>query len=171
MYGHIDNLELYVGLQAEDTKPLIDGSGLCPGYTIARAILSDAIALTRGDRFFTQDFTPANLTQWGFADCQRDPDAFGFGSALGRLFLRTLPHEFGDEGNSAYAFFPLMTPKSMKEHLEKMNLADKYDFNRPKRAAVLDEAAVRARSMKRASIILEKGGQGWVRCFPDFSQA
>ncbi|KIY63464.1 heme peroxidase, partial [Cylindrobasidium torrendii FP15055 ss-10] len=161
LYGHIDNLELYVGLQAEDTKPLVDGAGLCPGYTIARAILSDAIALTRGDRFFTQDYTPANLTQWGFADCQRDPDAFGFGSALGKLFQRTLPHEFGEEGNSAYAFFPLMTPKSMKEHLEKMNLADKYDFNRPQRAPVPDEAGLKARSVKRASIILHKGGQGF----------
>jgi linoleate 10R-lipoxygenase len=27
----------------------------------------DAIALTRGDRFFTTDFTPYNLTSWGFA--------------------------------------------------------------------------------------------------------
>ncbi|KAG2742711.1 heme peroxidase [Suillus brevipes Sb2] len=53
LYGHINNLELYVGLQAEETKPLIEGAGLCPGYTISRAILSDAFALTRGDRFFT----------------------------------------------------------------------------------------------------------------------
>jgi hypothetical protein len=33
LYGHIDNLELYVGLQAEDSKPLIVGAGLCPGIT------------------------------------------------------------------------------------------------------------------------------------------
>jgi hypothetical protein len=78
------------------------------GYTISRAILSDAIALTRGDRFFTHDFTPFNLTAWGFADCQRDPNAFGFGSTLGRLFLRTLPNHFTE--NSVYTFFPLMTP-------------------------------------------------------------
>jgi hypothetical protein len=42
------------------------------GYTVSRAILSDAIALTRGDRFFTADCTPFNLTAWGFADSQRD---------------------------------------------------------------------------------------------------
>ncbi len=30
-------------------------------------IYLDAIALTRGDRFFTTDFTPYNLTSWGFA--------------------------------------------------------------------------------------------------------
>jgi linoleate 10R-lipoxygenase len=35
LYGHIDNLELYVGLQAEETKPLIEGAGLCPGKTLS----------------------------------------------------------------------------------------------------------------------------------------
>jgi cytochrome P450 len=130
LYGDIDNLELYVGLQAEEAKPMVEGAGLCPGYTISRAILSDAIALTRGDRYFTHDYTPFNLTAWGFADCQREPKAFGFGSTLGRLFLRTLPDSFSE--NSAYAFFPLMTPTSMKGHLSKMHLLDSYDVTRPK---------------------------------------
>jgi len=31
LYGDIDHLELYVGLQAEEAKPLVDGAGLCPG--------------------------------------------------------------------------------------------------------------------------------------------
>ncbi|KAJ7504371.1 linoleate diol synthase [Mycena galericulata] len=131
LYGDIDYLELYVGLQAEETKPVVDGAGLCPGYTISRAILSDAIALTRfPDRYFTQDYTPFNLTAWGFADCQRDPKAFGFGSTLGRLFLRTLPNNFTE--NSSYAFFPLMTPSSMQGYLSKMHLVDSYDLSRPK---------------------------------------
>lgn len=146
LYGHIDYLELYVGLQAEEAKPLVDGAGLCPGmhtsqnflsviyfhaigYTISRAILSDAIALTRGDRFFTHDFTPYNLTAWGFADCQRDPNAFGFGSTLGRLFLRNLPNDFTE--NSVYTFFPLMLPVEMKTNLKKLNLLDQYDVSRP----------------------------------------
>ena len=30
LYGHIDRLELYVGLQAEEAKPVIPGAGLCP---------------------------------------------------------------------------------------------------------------------------------------------
>ncbi|TFK39791.1 linoleate diol synthase [Crucibulum laeve] len=129
LYGHIDNLELYTGLQAEEAKPLVEGAGLCPGYTISRAILSDAIALTRGDRFFTHDFTPFNLTAWGFADCQRDPGGFGFGSTLGRLFLRNLPNNFSENG--VYTFFPLMTPDSMKTHLTKLKLVDQYDLARP----------------------------------------
>ncbi|EKM81762.1 hypothetical protein AGABI1DRAFT_90139 [Agaricus bisporus var. burnettii JB137-S8] len=129
LYGNIENLELYVGLQAEEAKPLMEGAGLCPGYTISRAILSDAIALTRGDRFFTHDFTPYNLTAWGFADCQRDPGAFGFGSTMGRLLLRTLPDHYSE--NSVYTFFPFMTPKSMHTNLENIGVLKQYDLDRP----------------------------------------
>ncbi|KAF9650781.1 heme peroxidase [Thelephora ganbajun] len=129
LYGTIDNLELYAGLQAEATKPVVKGAGLCPGYTISRAILADAIALIRGDRLFTADFTPHNLTAWGFADCVRSPENPGFGSMLGRLFLRTLPDEYTE--NSTYAWFPLMTPKAMDEILTEIGGKEKYDFVRP----------------------------------------
>lgn len=57
LYKDIDRLELHVGLLAEETKTPRPGAGLCPGYTISRAILSDAVCLTRGDRFLTTDFT------------------------------------------------------------------------------------------------------------------
>ncbi|KAG6813888.1 hypothetical protein H0H92_006295 [Tricholoma furcatifolium] len=136
LYGHIDYLELYVGLQAEEVKPVMEGAGLCPGYTISRAILSDAIALTRGDRYFTHDYTPYNLTAWGFADCQRDPNAFGFGSTLGRLLLRNLPNNYTE--NSVYTFFPLMTPEAMETHLKKLKVADQYDLSRPKTQPVVE---------------------------------
>ncbi|KAK0469345.1 linoleate diol synthase [Desarmillaria tabescens] len=159
LYGNIDSLELYVGLQAEEAKPLVDGAGLCPGYTISRAILSDAIALTRGDRFFTRDFTPANLTAWGFADCQRDPNAFGFGGALGKLFLRTLPCEFGEDGNNVYAFFPLMTPQSMKVHLTKMGLEDQYGLKRPVKKEAT--ASVGSKQARKAANVLEAEGKGF----------
>jgi hypothetical protein len=54
LYGHPDNIELYPGILIENTKiPMAPGSGLCPNQTIGKAILSDAIALVRGDRFFT----------------------------------------------------------------------------------------------------------------------
>lgn len=57
LYKDIENLELYVGLQAEETKKPMPGAGLCPGYTISRSILADAVCLTRGDRFLTIEFT------------------------------------------------------------------------------------------------------------------
>jgi len=44
-------------MQAEEAKEPKPGAGLCPGFTISRAILADAVALTRGDRFMTVDFT------------------------------------------------------------------------------------------------------------------
>lgn len=100
------------------------------GYTISRAILSDAFALTRGDRFYTQDFTPYNLTAWGFADCQRDPDAYGFGSTLGRLFLRTLPNHYSKD--SVYTWFPLVHPDAMEGYLKNLGKVDGYDAARPK---------------------------------------
>jgi linoleate 10R-lipoxygenase len=31
LYTHIDRLELYVGLMAEDAKKPVEGAGLCPG--------------------------------------------------------------------------------------------------------------------------------------------
>lgn len=51
LYKDIENLELMPGLSAEEPKPSQAGSGLAPGYTISRAILSDAAALVRGDRY------------------------------------------------------------------------------------------------------------------------
>lgn len=153
LYGNIENLELYVGLQAEEPKPLVDGAGLCPGafkgvschlqrlsfflagYTISRAILSDAIALTRGDRYFTADYTPFNLTAWGFADSQRDTSGPGNGSILGRLLLRGLPGQFTE--NSSYAWFPLQTPESMEVFLRKLGSDRRYSFNRPSDAPII----------------------------------
>ena len=32
---------------------MIPGVGIAPTYTISRAVLSDAVALVRGDRFYT----------------------------------------------------------------------------------------------------------------------
>ncbi|KAI0369199.1 linoleate diol synthase [Pilatotrama ljubarskyi] len=132
LYGHIDRLELYVGLQAEEAKPVVDGAGLCPSYTISRAILSDAIALTRGDRFFTADYTPFNMTSWGFSDSQRDPDGPGNGSMLGRLLLRTLPNDYTSD--STYTWFPLMTPPAMERILTNLGTAKLYETKRPQGA-------------------------------------
>ncbi|KAG8951991.1 hypothetical protein FRC04_005324 [Tulasnella sp. 424] len=129
LYGHPDNLELYVGLQAEDTKPPIPGAGLCPGYTTSRAILADAVALVRGDRYLTNDYTAFNLTTWGITDAKRNPKNAAFGGMLPDLLIRTLPNHY--DPKSVYTQFPLMTPASMKKYLGAINLAHKYSFDRP----------------------------------------
>lgn len=65
-YGSPDLVELYPGLVAEKTKPpMSPGSGLCVNFTTSYAILSDAVALVRGDRFYTLDYHARNLTNWG----------------------------------------------------------------------------------------------------------
>jgi linoleate 8R-lipoxygenase/9,12-octadecadienoate 8-hydroperoxide 8R-isomerase len=66
LYDNPDCVELYPGLVAEKAKPpMSPGSGLCVNFTTSYAILSDAVGLVRGDRFFTLDYTPKNLTNWG----------------------------------------------------------------------------------------------------------
>lgn len=124
------------------------GSGLCCGYTMTRAILSDAICLVRGDRFYTTDYTrmwiPAmytldekstffilatNLTAWGFQDCARDINNGAFGAALPKLLFRHLPRHYPPD--NVYALFPFFTPDVTKGNLTKLGIADKYTFNRP----------------------------------------
>nr|GAT46932.1 heme peroxidase [Mycena chlorophos] len=129
LYGHIDNLELYTGLQCEDTMPLSPGLRLAGGYTMTRAVLGDAINLIRGDRFYTSDFTPANLTAWGYQDSISDPHNGGFGAALPKLLMRALPRHY--PYNSVYTCFPFFTPQKMRTSLTKLKLADQYTFTRP----------------------------------------
>ncbi|KAJ6481195.1 heme peroxidase [Mycena vulgaris] len=129
LYGHVDNLELYVGLQCEATMPLSPGVRFASGYTMMRAVLGDAIALVRGDRFYTTDFTPANLTVWGYQNCQRDSHNGGGGGELPKLLLRHLPRHY--PYNSVYACYPLFTPQKMKQSLTNQGIAEKYTFNRP----------------------------------------
>lgn len=60
LYEHPDYVELYPGIVAEEAKePMIPGVGIAPTYTISRAVLSDAVALVRGDRYYTVSLDPA----------------------------------------------------------------------------------------------------------------
>ncbi|KAI9454114.1 heme peroxidase [Russula earlei] len=128
LYHDIDNLELYVGLQAEEAKKPGPGAGLCPGYTISRAILADAVALTRGDRFLTVDFTPQNLTTWGFDDCQANTSDGSYGGMLTKLLFRHLPDHY--PVSSTYAHFPFLVPEKMREYAQSHS-GNVYTWDRP----------------------------------------
>lgn len=137
-------------MQAEETKEPMPGAGLCPGYTMSRAILADAVALTRGDRFMTIDFTRMwlpprltsisnvisqafNLTTWGYNDCQADTADGSYGGMMTKLLFRHLP-DFYPAG-SAYAHFPMMVPEKMRDFAKDHHPDDvwrKYDWNRPR---------------------------------------
>ncbi|KZV68980.1 heme peroxidase [Peniophora sp. CONT] len=131
LYKDIDNLELHVGLQAEEAKPVMPGAGLCPGYTISRMILADAVALVRGDRFMCDDNTPENLTSWGYQYTQTDPGDGSYGGILTRLLVTTLPDYYPP--GSAYAHFPFMVPEKMKGYAAKIpdNVVAKYTWTKP----------------------------------------
>ncbi|KAL4920142.1 heme peroxidase [Aspergillus aurantiobrunneus] len=129
LYGHPDNIELYVGVQAEEAKkPFSPGSGLCPGFTISVAILSDAVALVRGDRFYTVDYSPVNLTNFGFNIAESDFDVAS-GGLMYKLLMRAFPGWYTP--NSVYALYPFTTPDKTQETLEKYGRASTLDFKRP----------------------------------------
>ncbi|KAE8387807.1 heme peroxidase [Aspergillus alliaceus] len=129
LYGHPDNIELYVGIQAEEAKqPFFPGSGLCPGFTISATILADANTLVRGDRFYTVDYSPVNLTNFGFANTLPDFDV-AQGGLMYKLLLRAFPGWY--TSNSVYALYPFTIPEQNQEIFTKRGTADQLDFHRP----------------------------------------
>lgn len=129
LYDHPDFVELYPGLVVEEAKqPMTPGSGLCPSFTVSRAVLSDAVALVRGDRFYMIDYTPKNLTNWGFNEVKYDINV-DQGHVLYKLLLRAFPHHI--KPDSAYAHFPLVIPSENKTILKRLNLDTRYTFDRP----------------------------------------
>ena len=130
LYHEPDNVELYPGLVCEDTKTIeVPGSGLCAGLTVAKAILSDAVSLVRGDRFYTIDNSPANLTSFGFSEIASRPDV-GFGTTIYRLLQRAYPGWY--RNNSVYALFPLTTPEENRAILAARGIEADYDYSPPK---------------------------------------
>ena len=129
LYDHPDLVELYPGLAVEAAKaPLAPGSGLCPSYTVSRAVLSDAVALVRGDRFYTVDYTPRHLTHWGFQEASADV-AVDQGHVFYKLFLRAFPRHFRPD--SVYAHFPLVVPDENRKIHEDLGIAHRYSYERP----------------------------------------
>ncbi|KAF2808683.1 heme peroxidase [Mytilinidion resinicola] len=130
LYETPDQVEIYPGIVVEEAKkPLAPGAGLTPPFTVSRAVLSDAVALVRGDRFYTLDYNPKTLTNWGFAQVDTDT-GIDNGCVFYKLFLRAFPDHF--EENSVYAHYPLTTPDAMEEALKGLNKAHLYDFDKPK---------------------------------------
>lgn len=132
LYDTPDKVEIYPGIVVEDAKkPMAPGSGLTPSFTVSRAVLSDAVALVRGDRFYTRDYNPRTLTNWGYAQADSDT-AIDNGCVFYKLFLNAFPQHFTQ--NSVYAHYPLTVPDAMKVALSDptVNKAHLYDFSKPK---------------------------------------
>ncbi|KAF4123830.1 hypothetical protein GMORB2_5546 [Geosmithia morbida] len=130
LYADPDMVEMYPGIMIEQMKPSkAPGSGICPTYSVGRAVLSDAITLVRSDRFFTVDFTVSSLTAWGYKEIERDPKTLG-GSMMYKLIHRALPDWF--PFNSVSAMQPMYTKKANVEIAKKLGTIDQYSLDDPK---------------------------------------
>lgn len=128
-YDHPDLVELYPGIIVEDAKkPMAPGSGLCTNYTISRAVLSDAVSLVRGDRFYTVDYTPKHLTNWAYNEVNYD-DSVDQGHVFYKLVLRAFPNHF--RGDSVYAHFPMTIPDENRKILSSLGMGHTYSYDRP----------------------------------------
>ncbi|KZT61364.1 heme peroxidase [Calocera cornea HHB12733] len=131
LYGDINNLELHVGLQAEESKGAMPGAGLCPSYTMSRALLADAFTLVRSDPYLSSEFSPYNCTSWGFQDAQIDSNDGSYGGGLTKLLLRNLPGQY--QSGDAYVHFPFLVPADVKKSMHKRRdpAISKYNWSKP----------------------------------------
>ncbi|KAJ3562058.1 hypothetical protein NPX13_g8709 [Xylaria arbuscula] len=130
LYTSPDMVELYPGLMIEDTKPVRNaGTGICPTYTLGRAVLSDAVTLVRSDRFNTIDYTVSNLTSWGYNEVQHDPKTMG-GSMLYKLIQRGLPGWF--PYNSVAVMQPMYTKKANAAIAKELGTLAQFTLDDPK---------------------------------------
>ncbi|CAM1509632.1 Fc.00g033710.m01.CDS01 [Cosmosporella sp. VM-42] len=130
LYTDPDMVELYPGLMIEDIKPVRNpGSGICPTYSVGRAVLSDAVTLVRSDRFNTIDYTVANLTSWGYNEVQQDSKTLG-GSMLYKLIQRGVPGWF--PYNSVAVMQPMYTKKANEAIAKEIGTLDQFTLNDPK---------------------------------------
>ncbi|KAF6789665.1 linoleate diol synthase [Colletotrichum sojae] len=130
LYTDPDMVELYPGLMIEDIKPVRNtGSGICPTYSVGRAVLSDAVTLVRSDRFNTLDYTVSNLTAWGYNEVQQDYKTLG-GSMMYKLIQRGLPGWF--PYNSIAVMQPMYTKKANENIARELGTFGLYTTDDPK---------------------------------------
>lgn len=157
LYGHPDNVEIYPGIVVEGAKKSISpGSGLCASWTTSRAILADAVALVRGDRFYTVDYTPTHLTNWGFQTASYDVD-INHGGVFYKLVLNAFPNHFSK--NSVYAHFPLVNSGENKKLLAGMGREQLYDFDPPQWKDKIACSPVNGTSTKTDTLLVDRAAQ------------
>ncbi|KAB8072987.1 heme peroxidase [Aspergillus leporis] len=129
LYEHPDFVELYPGIVAEEAKePMIPGVGIAPTYTISRAVLSDAVALVRGDRFYTIDYNARNLTNWGYNEVRYDLNV-NQGCVFYKLATKAFPNWF--KPDSIYAHYPMTIPTENRNIMKNLGRESDYSYDRP----------------------------------------
>lgn len=129
---------------AEEAKePIVPGVGIAPSYTISRVILSDAVCLVRGDRYYTTDYNPRSLTNWGFNEAQYDLNT-NHGCCFYKLFIRAFPDHF--KHNFVYAHYPMVIPAENLRILTSLKRADMFTWERPSLSAICVEVTTHGRA-------------------------
>ncbi|OJJ51688.1 hypothetical protein ASPZODRAFT_55528 [Penicilliopsis zonata CBS 506.65] len=129
LYEHPDYVELYPGIVSEEAKePMVPGVGIAPTYTVSRAVLSDAVALVRGDRFYTIDYNPRNLTNWGYSEVRYDLN-INQGCVFYKLALRAFPSFF--KPDSIYAHYPMTIPSENRNIMKTLGREHHYSYEAP----------------------------------------
>lgn len=153
LYEHPDYVELYPGITVEDAKkPMVPGVGICPNHTIARAVLSDAVALVRGDRFYTIDYSPKHLTSWGWNEANFDL-GINQGCVMYKLLLRALPNHF--KPDSIYAHYPMTVPDENAKIMKDLGRFHDYNWEKPSYI----EPRVNLTSYSNAKYLLERSSE------------
>ncbi|KAL8894300.1 MAG: hypothetical protein Q9192_004441 [Flavoplaca navasiana] len=130
LYEHPDHVEIYTGLVSEEAKvPMVPGVGIAPTFTISRAVLSDAVALVRGDRFYTIDYNTKSLTNWGYSEVQYNLN-IEQGCMFSKLALRTLPDHF--KPDSIYIHYPMTIPSENRKIMRDLDRELDYSWDRPR---------------------------------------
>ncbi|KAJ5694926.1 hypothetical protein N7455_002172 [Penicillium solitum] len=149
LYDHPDYIELYPGIVTEEAKePMIPGVGIAPTYTISRAVLSDAVALVRGDRHYTIDYNPRNLTNWGYNECRYDLN-INQGCIFYKLATRAFPNHY--KPDSIYAHYPMTIPSENRNIMKNLGREQDYSWDKP----AFTEPRVNLTSHQNAKLLLE----------------
>lgn len=90
--------------------------------------MSDAVTLVRSDRFYTTDYTPKALTNWGYSEVQYDLNVEQ-GCVFYKLILRAFPNHF--QHNSIYAHYPMTVPSENRKIMKSLGREDAYDYSKP----------------------------------------
>ncbi|KAJ5541449.1 hypothetical protein N7494_006525 [Penicillium frequentans] len=129
LYEHPDYVELYPGIVSEEAKePMIPGVGIAPTYTVSRAVLSDAVALVRGDRHYTVDYNPRNMTNWGYNECRYDLN-INQGCVFYKLATRAFPNYY--KPDSIYAHYPMTIPSENRNIMKTLGRENDYSYDAP----------------------------------------
>ncbi|OOQ87882.1 Linoleate 10R-lipoxygenase [Penicillium brasilianum] len=149
LYEHPDYVELYPGIICEEPKePMIPGVGIAPTYTISRAVLSDAVALVRGDRHYTVDYNPRNLTNWGYNECRYDLN-INQGCVFYKLATRAFPNWF--KPDSIYAHYPMTIPSENRNIMKNLGREQDYSYDPPS----FTPSRINLTSHQNAKLVLE----------------